>query len=263
MKIGFLQFDVLFGQKQHNFETVERLIKQENADLWVLPELFNTGYFFTALAELEELVEDIHTGETSKFLKKLAREQKTTIVAGLAERVNNSFYNSAICVNENGYLGHYRKIHLFNDEKKWFKPGDLPFQVWDTGLAKIGIMICFDWIFPESARTLAFLGADIICHCANLVMPYCQNAMVTRCIENRIYAITANRVGSDKKDDKEINFTGGSQITGIKGEILHRANKTHEEIEVIEIDPLHARDKNINSNNNLFDDRKPNKYKLF
>ncbi|MFO0767873.1 MAG: nitrilase-related carbon-nitrogen hydrolase [Nitrospiraceae bacterium] len=92
-------------------------------------------------------------------------------------------------------LGCYRKTHLFFEETLFFDPGDSGFQVWDVGGAKVGVMICFDWFYPESARTLALMGADIIAHPSNLVLPHCPDSMVTRCLENRVFSITANRIG--------------------------------------------------------------------
>ena len=122
-------------------------------------------------------------------------------------------------------------------------------------------MICFDWFFPESARTLAFRGADVIAHPSNLILPHCPDAMVTRCIENKVFTVTANRTGSEQRGDKEkLMFIGKSQITSPKGEILYRASGDREELTVIEIAVEKARDKNLNSMNNLFSDRKKEFY---
>ncbi len=262
MKIGFIQFEVLFGEKERNLNKVFQLIEMYKADLWVVPELFNTGYLFSSQDELNRLAEEIPDGETTQFLVSLAKKFDTHIVAGIAERMENHYYNSAVYINRNGFKGLYRKIHLFDREKFWFKAGDLPFQVWDIGIAKIGIMICFDWIFPEAARTLALKGAEIICHPSNLVLPYCQNAMVTRCLENHVFAITANRIGTEQRGEQKLIFTGGSQITGIKGEIIHRASTDNEEVRVVEIDPHQAQNKHVTPNNHIFQDRRPEMYKL-
>ncbi len=262
MKVGFIQFEVIFGDKAHNLKTVSRLIGQGQADLWVLPELFNTGYIFTSKNELDRLAEEIPDDETTQFLISLANKIGGHIVAGIAERHEQNFYNSAILVNGNGFQGLYRKIHLFDQEKIWFIPGDRPFQIWDLGMAKIGMMICFDWIFPEAARTLALKGAEIICHPSNLVLPYCQNAMTTRCLENHIFAITANRIGTEQRGEKSLTFTGSSQITGTKGEILHRSSADREEVAIIEIDPKLAQDKLVTINNHLFEDRRIELYEL-
>jgi predicted amidohydrolase len=262
MKVGFIQFEVLFGEKEHNLKAVSRLIERQKADLWVLPELFNTGYIFTSSDELDRLAEKVPDGETTQFLILVAKKFNTCIVAGLAEKNYQQYYNSAVFVNNKGFQGLYRKIHLFDEEKLWFTPGNLPFQVWDVGLAKIGIMICFDWIFPEATRTLALKGAEIICHPSDLVLPYCQNAMVTRCLENHVFAITANRIGTEQRGERQLAFTGGSQITGTKGEILHRASMEREEVAAVEIDPDLARNKFATANNHLFEDRRPEMYGL-
>ena len=84
-------------------------------------------------------------------------------------------------------------------------------------------MICFDWFFPETARSLALLGADIIAHPANLVLPYCQKAMITRCLENRVFAVTANRIGQEKRGEDDFQFTGASQIISYDGKVLSSA----------------------------------------
>ena len=158
-----------------------------------------------------------------------------------------------------GLIGVYRKTHLFYEEKLWFSSGDTGFKVWQTPIGNIGVMICFDWFFPESARTLALRGADIIAHPSNLILPHCPDAMVTRCIENRVFAVTANRTGSEQRGDKEkLMFIGKSQITSPMGEILYRASGDKEELTVMEIAVERARDKNLNSMNNLFIDRKKN-----
>ena len=86
--------------------------------------------------------------------------------------------------------------------------------------------------------------------------------MVTRCLENHVFAITANRIGAEKRGERTLTFTGGSQITGTKGEILHRASTNREEVAVIEIDPGLARNKFATANNHLFDDRRPEMYEL-
>ncbi len=154
----------------------------------------------------------------------------------------------------------YRKLHLFQEEKRWFSPGDRPFEVITIDDARIGIMICFDWIFPEACRTLALRGADIICHPANLVLPLCPDAMVTRCIENRVFAVTADRTGTETRGDRSLRYIGRSQVINPAGKRLLVSGEEAEELMEIEIDHLGARNKSILSLNDLFGDRRPEMY---
>lgn len=256
MKVGFLQTHPLFGKKQENVDAAVSLIKGMDADLVVLPELFNTGYQFTSWEESLALAEAVPDGETTQALIKLAKEKRLSIVAGLAEREKGICYNSAVLVGAQGFVGCYRKLHLFYNEKLWFAPGNRPLEVYTIGTVTIGIMICFDWFFPEVARALAVKGADILCHPANLVLPYCPQAMITRCIENRVFAITANRIGTERRTEESLSFIGTSQILGTKGEILYRASTDQEESMAIEINPHNARNKHITPVNHLFEDRR-------
>ncbi|MDO8140129.1 MAG: nitrilase-related carbon-nitrogen hydrolase [Candidatus Brocadiales bacterium] len=256
MKVGFLQTFPRFGKKSENIGRAISSISGLNADLIVLPELFNTGYQFVSREEAIALSERIPDGQTTQAWIKLAKEKNLYIVAGLVEGENERCYNSAVLVGPDGFIDCYRKLHLFYHEKLWFEPGNAEPEVYDIGHAKVGIMICFDWFFPEVARCLALKGADIICHPANLVLPYCPQAMITRCIENRVYAITANRVGTEKRSEESLTFIGTSQVLGTKGEILYRATSDREESIVVEIDPGKARDKQVTAVNHIFEDRR-------
>jgi len=262
MKVGFVQFNPMFGDIEGNIDRVTRLVEGAEADLLVLPELFNTGYLFTSHEEVAELSEEIPGGRTTEALSMLARKKNVWIVGGLAERSGDNSYNSAVLVGPEGYRATYRKIHLFSEENLWFKPGDGEFQVYDIGHCTIGIMICFDWIFPESMRVLSLMGADLICHSANLVLPFCQDAMKTRCLENRAFAVTANRTGTEERGGKSLSYTGKSQITDTRGKVLFQAGEGTEEVGIVEIDVTEARDKELNQYNNLFGDRKTELYRI-
>ncbi|KAB2834520.1 MAG: acyltransferase [Candidatus Brocadia sp.] len=256
MKVGFLQTSPLFGKKDENLDKVTVTIQSLNADLLVLPELCNTGYQFISREEVLALAESVPEGQTTRALVKLSKEKGMYLVAGLAERENGRCYNSSILVGPHGFIGCYRKLHLFSHEKQWFEPGNRDLEVYDIEKAKVGIMICFDWFFPEVARHLAVKGADIICHPANLVLPYCPQAMITRCIENRVFAITANRIGTEARSEEALTFIGTSQIVGIKGDVLCRASSDRDEAVIVEIDPKIARDKNVTPMNHLLNDRR-------
>ena len=262
IKVGFVQNHPEFGAVEANCSHVKKLWGERMADLLVLPELFNTGYQFQSLAEARNLSEPIPDGPTTEFLINWARETGITIVAGLAERAGKALYNSAVIVGPKGFIGKFRKAHIFDTENNFFEPGDIPFPVFDAGFANIGIMICFDWRFPETARSLALQGADIIAHPSNLVLPHCPQAMITRCLENRVYAVTCDRVGSEKRVAGEpLKFIGQSQVVDPDGTVLVRASVDHEEVHVVEINLEKARNKQINSHNNLFADRREDLYR--
>jgi len=261
MKIALFQFAPEFGNVNYNVRKAVDAIAATDADMIVLPELFNTGYQFVSKEEATGLSEEIPSGYTTKAIENLAMRKKIYIVAGIAENSNGEIYNSAILTGPDGFIGIYRKIHLFHEEKLWFAAGDTGFKVWQTPIGNIGIMICFDWFFPESARTLALNGSDIIAHPANLVLPYCPDAMITRCLENRVFAVTSNRIGFEQRGGKKkLTFIGKSQITSAGGEIIHRATSDKEEIVTADIAIDKARDKNLNSLNNIFNDRRKKFY---
>ena len=260
MKAAFIQFSPVFGEIEGNIKKALTLIERTGAEIIVLPELFNTGYLITSKEEAFDLSEPLPGGKTTEALSAMAREKNAHIVAGLIERQGENLFNSAVVIAPSGYLGKYRKIHLFYEEKLWFQPGDLGFHVFDIGICRIGVMVCFDWFFPESMRTLALKGADVICHSANLVLPFCQDAMITRCLENRVFAVTANRTGEENRNGKSCHYTGRSQITDPNARILYRAGAETDEIGIAEIDVNLSRDKNLNRYNHVFLDRREDFY---
>ncbi|MGE0644139.1 MAG: nitrilase-related carbon-nitrogen hydrolase [Nitrospira sp.] len=263
MRVGFYQFDPQFGEVVANLDAVTAKLEQADADLIVLPELFASGYQFVSPEEALRLAEPVPDGVTVRRLSDLAKRRKMYLVAGLPERSGTRCYNSAVVVGPSGFLGCYRKTHLFSEETQYFSPGDSGFHVWDIGPAKIGVMICFDWYYPEAARTLALQGADILCHPSNLVLPNCPDSMPVRCLENRVFAVTCNRIGSEARDGKErLTYIGQSEIVTPKGVITHRASRDQEELTIIDIDPAEARNKALNRFNDLFRDRRMSLYKL-
>jgi predicted amidohydrolase len=262
VNVGFYQFNPLFGDIKRNLDTVSDRLSQVQCDLMVLPELFASGYQFISKQEVEELAEPVPEGPTTQRLIQLARDRRMVLVAGLPERDGAHCYNSAVIVAPSGFLGCYRKTHLFYEETLFFSPGNTGFQVWDIGAATVGIMVCFDWLYPESARTLALKGADIICHPSNLVLPHCPEAMVTRCLENRVFSITANRIGSEERGRKKrLTYIGQSEIVSPGGAVLSRAPSDQDSLRVLDIDPHEARDKSLNPYNDLFRDRRTHFYK--
>jgi 5-aminopentanamidase len=263
VRVGCYQFNPAFGKKADNLNKVLQAAKYIDLDLLVLPEFFATGYQFTSKDEVVELSEEVPGGVTTKTLCELSHEKGFYVVAGLPERDGGRFFNSAVLAGPEGFIGTYRKTHLFFEEKLYFSPGDTGFRVWDTTKGRIGIMICFDWFFPESMRSLALMGADIIAHPSNLVLPYCPQAMPTRCLENRVFSVTANRIGEEKrKEGQSLRYIGQSLIVSPEGKVLAKAPESEEDLLSAEIDPAIARNKNLNPVNHLFDDRRPEMYRL-
>jgi len=261
IRLGIYQFAPIWGDKAANLNRLERILRTNSAQLWVLPELCTTGYLFQSAEEAYELAEEFPGGFTDRRLRALSRQYQTSLVVGVAERWDGQVFNSAVLYSSGEKCGIYRKVHLFSSEKNWFQRGTQPPPVIDLGIARIGLMICFDWIFPEMARSLTLAGAQIIAHPANLVLPYCQEAMVTRSLENRVFIATANRIGSENRGaNLQISFTGASQLVSPAGKILQRLATDKEEFFVWEIDPQEADEKNFGQGNDLLKDRYPAAY---
>jgi len=262
MRVGFLQYRPLFGQSARNARNVVRALRETKADLIVLPELALSGYYFAGRAEARALSEDPRKSLVLGSLIDLCREQGFHLVTGFAERARDRVFNSALLLGPRGIVQTYRKLHLFHEEKRWFDPGDLPLEVARVRGVRVGMMICFDWIFPEVARTLALQGMQILAHPSNLVLDLCQRAMFARSVENAVFTVTANRSGADRRPHGTLRFTGASQILGPRGELLARAKTRGACLCVVELDPTRARDKRITRRNDLFADRRPELYEL-
>ncbi|MBN2056872.1 acyltransferase [bacterium] len=260
MRIAYVQFDPIFGEIETNLRRIETLVADVAADLFVLPELCTTGYLFMLPEEVAHLAEEAPDGKSTAFFEEMCRVKMCSVVFGMAERHRNHFFNSAVLVSPEGYMGTYRKTHLYGTEKKVFRRGDTGFRVWQLGAVRIGVMICFDWFFPESMRVLMLRGAHLVCHAANLVLPYCQAAMVTRCLENGVFAITANRTGRESRSGVSLSFTGASQIVDHGGVVLARAPAEGDHVQVVEVDPLQAADKALGVANHRIQDRCPSYY---
>lgn len=258
MKIGFLQFAPVLGDVQATMDSIDRLVgRAAGADLLVLPELCNSGYNFRSAEEAWETAEEIHDGVFVQYLVSLCQKHGFHIVSGLNEREGDRLYNSAVLIGPQGYEGKYRKLHLFLNEKDHFRPGDVGLPVFDIGECKVGMLVCFDWQFPEAWRILALKGADIICHPANLVLPgLAQRAVPIHALTNRIFVVTANRIGTEG----DLTFTGLSTIADPTGKVLHQALPEKEEVGLIDIDLVQARDKNVTVRNHIFADRRPEEY---
>jgi len=258
MKIGTLQFSPQIGNLEANINKIASFnIQNQKLDLLVLPELANSGYNFENKEEAYQCSEVVQSSKFVDHLQRLCVGSSLHIVTGFNERSDDKLYNSALLINSSGVIGKYRKLHLFLNEKNIFQPGNLGLPVFEVQGVKIGILICFDWIFAEAWRLLALQGADIICHPSNLVLPgYCQKGVPFHAMSNRIFILTANRTGSERN----LQFTGNSIIVDPKGNILSQANATDEIIISAAIDIEEAKNKQITALNHIHEDRRKDVY---
>ena len=259
IEIACIQFCPALGDVKKTIKTLSPLIRKScNADIVVLPELANSGYNFKNSEHAFELSEQPEKSEFVNYLIEKCIKNNFYIVSGFNERDGNKIYNSALLVDKEGIKGKYRKIHLFGKEKNYFEPGNLPLEVFGISGVKIGMLICFDWMFPELWRILSLKGADIICHPSNLVLPgFAQKAMPGHALVNRIFTVTANRIGTEK----DLTFTGNSVIADPMGEIIASASSTEEDVLIADIDISFARNKMVTPENHAFNDRRPEFYK--
>ncbi len=267
MRVAYVQYNPAYLKVKQNLNQIEILLEGVEADLIVLPELFASGYFFRSREDLEAVAETIPEGPTTQWMLEWCRKTGAILVGGLPERDGDRFYNSAVVAGPQGLIGRYRKVHLFYEEKLHFSPGDLGFQVFEVSdrnsqFYQLGVMICFDWYFPEAARTLALQGADVIAHPSNLVRPDCPRAMPIRALENHVFTITANRYGAESNGRETLHFIGHSLICDPAGRVLQEAPPEGDQVGIAEIKPQEARNRRITAYNDLFEDRRPDSYRL-
>lgn len=257
--LGAGQADFKIGDPERNEAILQFLLAEadrERVEILVLPELANSGY---ALADKDEgfsAAESVPDGPLCRRLAEWSRPGRM-VVCGLCTRRGDQLFNTAAAFGSGNFLGQYHKAHLFMKEQQLFSPGEEEPPVYLFQDTKVGVMICYDWAFPEMARVLALKGAQLIAHPSNLVLPYGQQAMVVRSIENGIFTATANRMGLERG----IEFSGHSQITSPKGEVLALANGEFQGVIAAEVDLCMAENKMITPYNHLFKDRKPQLYR--
>ncbi|TFF85756.1 MAG: acyltransferase [Promethearchaeota archaeon] len=263
LKVAAVQFNPKFMDLKSNRNKIQELVKKTiteyDSELVVLPELAFSGYNFESMDQVEKTGEEIPNSDSCKILEKLSMENKIYIISGINEKEKNKYYNSAVVFGPQGYITKYRKIQLYAREKEFFQSGDSLPEIFDLKDYRIGIMICFDWFFPEIPRTLALKGADVVCHLMNAVIPdgaYLGDTYHSKW--NRIFIILANRIGKER----DLEFIGRSIITDHTGKILQKASPDKEEIISANIDPILARNKKLNPYNDVIKDRQTKFYKL-
>lgn len=228
VRVAALQTDPQVGleNKEANVaETLARIAEAagEGAQLIVLPELANTGYSFDTREEAYAHAEPVPDGPTCQAWIRAAHKHQVYLVAGLAESEGVRLYDTAVLIGPEGYIGRYRKTHLWNREKLIFTPGS-DYPVFDTRIGRIGLLVCWDIWFPEVARILTVQGADVICSVNNWVWTppplfddagNCMASYLTMSASHvaSVPFVAADRVGTERGG----KFLGCSLITGVNG----------------------------------------------
>ncbi|WP_239612803.1 MULTISPECIES: nitrilase family protein [Klebsiella/Raoultella group] len=260
----------LFGEVDKNVARSIHLIEEAAAQggkLIVLPELCNTGYVFHTREEAFSLGEHIPDGKTTQAWIACATRLQIWLVAGITERDGDVLYNSAVIIGPNGFLGRYRKVHLWGEEALFFEAGNLGFPVFKTPIGNLGCHICYDSWFPESFRLAALQGADIICVPTNWVPIPGQDEkreamanilLMAAAHSNSIYVAAADRVGTEREQP----FIGQSLIVSYTGwPVAGPASRTSPEILLAELNLANARrHRNWNDFNQVLKDRRPEVY---
>jgi predicted amidohydrolase len=269
-KVACLQLHPHVGDKAANVANSLAWIERaaaEGARLIVLPELANSGYVFTTREEAFALSEPVPAGPTCQAWMATAARLGVTLVAGICEREGDVLYNAAVVIGPAGYIGTFRKVHLWNAENLYFEPGNLGFPVFKTPIGRIGVAICYDIWFPETFRLQALKGADIVCVPTNWVPIPGQapgrDAMATvltmaAAHSNSMFIACADRVGTERGQP----FEGQSVIVGCSGwPVAGPASRADEEMLLAEIDLGSARRaRNWNAFNQVLRDRRTDVY---
>jgi predicted amidohydrolase len=264
MELSVVQFCPKLEDKASNISLIHRYLDRIESDIIVFPELATSGYFFNKKEEVLPYAVPFLSDEIAEFQSR-AIDKNSTIVVGFAELDGDKIYNSAAVLMPDKSLSRvYRKTHLFFRERFCFEEGDTGFFVIkdkDRDI-NIGTMICYDWRFPEAARSLGLLGADLIVCPSNLVTDVWHLAMPARALENKVYLAVANRTGIETRDDDELVFKGESGIWSYNGKMITKAGFEDECVITCQIDPEQTRNKAFNPYNDIFTDRRPERYKF-
>lgn len=270
LTVASIQMEPHVGRKgenlAHSVDLIERAAAQ-GAHLVVLPELANTGYVFASRAEAQALAEPVPSGPCTQVWMDVARRCNVHIVAGIAERAGDRLYNSAVVLSPQGYLGTYRKLHLWGEENLFFEPGDKGLPVFDTEWGRLGVLICYDGWFPETYRLLAMQGVDVVAVPTNWVpmagqpadRPAMANTLaMANAHSNALSIVCACRTGTERGQ----RFIGQSLIVGAQGwPLAGPASADAEEILYARLDLQAARrDRQLNAFNHVLGDRRADVY---
>ena len=237
VEVAAVQMDIAWLDPEKNLERmlgfIEKIHTEKDVDLIVFPELANTGYVKERDREFGKQylkkAEKI-PGPFTEALGDAAKRYGVYIISGFCElhpEIPGSIYNSAVMIGPTGgVVGVHHKLHIPGEENHYFYPGSTT-DVYQTDLGTIGMLVCYDAMFPEISRVLALQGAEIICICFNRPKrpSYDTLCFVASCraYENRLYVVTCNRVGKEVGE-----FMGRSAIAEPIGELLNQPTDKEE-----------------------------------
>jgi len=271
-RVACVQADLTIGDVQRNRAHLSDWIGRAvdgGARLVILPEAANAGYMFHDRTEARCHAEPIPDGETVTQWIELAARYGIWIVGGLTESEGDHVFNSSVLLGPEGYIGTFRKAHLWNEEKGTYDHDNRGFPVFETALGRIGLAICYDAWFPESFRSLALGGADLVAVPANWVpvpnqpgdsLTMANMMCMTAAHSNQMYVAAASRIGVERGQ----SFIGTSMIAGPSGWLLGGpASGVDEELVFADVDLIGSRQARLgNSFNQPLHDRRPEIYRV-
>ncbi|EPX75371.1 nitrilase [Schizosaccharomyces octosporus yFS286] len=240
-------------------EFVDEILSKESVDMVVFPELATSGY--ECGDKFYHLAECVETSDSVQFMCKVAKQYGVHIVFGFPERKtqeSKQLFNSSVYIDSKGHVcGTYQKMHLFDQERKYFSHGT-EFPIFNTPFGKMGLLICWDTAFPEAARIYSLKGADFLIVSSNWEKPYEDDwdlAVSARALDNCIPIAAANRVGKDET----LSFFGHSRIVGPTGKVIQSIDKDSEGFIIADLDQNHSK-RLRQEYYTFFRDRKPHLY---
>ena len=275
MKVAITQFKMSWNIDE-NLAKAEQMVRkaaQKGAQVILLPELFKTPYFCQKENyEYFDLAEELDSSTTISRFQKLAKELNVVLPLSFFEKAGNVHFNSLVMIDADGKnLGLYRKSHIPTgecyEEKFYFSPGDTGFQVFKTKYGRVGVGICWDQWFPEVARSLALMGAQLIVYPTAIgtepVLPkdskdHWQNTMRGHAAANIVPVLASNRIGTESDKESSMTFFGSSFIADEDGNTVIELSRNEEDVAVAEFDLAKIDKKRIAWG--VFRDRRPDLY---
>ncbi|WP_059050189.1 N-carbamoylputrescine amidase [Paenibacillus senegalimassiliensis] len=267
------------SNKEENIAKADKLVRQaaqQGAQIILLQELFETPYFCQKeKADYYAYATELEENAAIRHFQQVAKELQVVLPISFYEKKNNARYNSLAVIDADGkILGRYRKSHIPDgpgyEEKFYFNPGDTGFKVWNTRYAKIGVGICWDQWYPEAARCMALMGAEILFYPTAIgsepqdgsidSKDHWQMCMRGHAASNLVPVIASNRIGEETDEDSAITFYGSSFIAGPQGNMIAEAGRAEETVLVAEFDLDQLETQRIEWG--IFRDRRPELYKV-